>query len=173
MYAFFYFPGRKVGKACVWRKRVQRWGQNTSGSEEDPMMEVLSMATKLPASWQQKNFLIIDFWLSVSYTLLGLVSCNQPRDNGMFSWRPVPGFGRGCEDEGAVVLELDRTEAGILWERDSKMAAIPQLQSSCGGSGVRLSTFVSVEVLKKGSGQTKTRRAKFYITYFWCISRPW
>jgi len=53
------------------------------------------------------------------------------------------------------------------------MAAIPQLQSSCGGSGVRLSTFVSVEVLKKGSGQTKTRRAKFYITYFWCISRPW
>jgi len=27
---FFYFPGRKVGKVCAWRKRVQRWEQNTS-----------------------------------------------------------------------------------------------------------------------------------------------
>jgi hypothetical protein len=78
----------------------------------------------------------------------------------------VPGFGRGCEDEGAVALELDRTEAGILCERDSKMAAIPQLQSSCGGSGVRLSTFISVEVLKKGSGQTKPEGQNFTLFNF-------
>jgi len=41
------------------------------------------------------------------------------------------------------------------------MAAIPQLQSSCGGSGVRPSTFVSVEVLKKGSGKTKPEEQNF------------
>jgi len=126
----------------------------------------MSMVTKLHALWQQKTSSTVDYWLSVSYTLLGLVSRHQPRDNGMFSWRPVPGFGRGCEDEGAVALELDRTEAGILWERDSKMAAIPQLQSSCGGSGVQLSTFASVEVLKKGSGQTKPEEQNFTLLNF-------
>jgi len=124
------------------------------------------MVMKLHALWQQKTSSTVGYWLSVSYTLLGLVSRHQPRDKGMFSWRPVPGFGRGCEDEGAVALELDRTEAGILWERDSKMAAIPQLQSSCGGSGVQLSTFASVEVLKKGSGQTKPEEQNFTLLNF-------
>lgn len=33
---------------------------------------------------------------------------------GMMACRPEPGFGMGCEDEGAAVLELDRTDAGIL-----------------------------------------------------------
>jgi hypothetical protein len=46
------------------------------------------------------------------------------------------------------------------------MAAIPQLQSSCGGSGVRLSTFVSVEVLKKGSGHIKPEQQKFTLLNF-------
>lgn len=32
----------------------------------------------------------------------------------MVACRPEPGFGIGCEDEGAVVLEMDRTDAGIL-----------------------------------------------------------
>lgn len=164
MYAFLFSSKKSRQSLCL--ERVQRWGQNTSGSEEDPMMEVLSMVMKLHALWQQKTSSIVDYWLSVSYTLLGLLSCHQPRDNGMFSWRPVPGFGRGCEDDGAVALELDRTEAGILWERDSKMAAIPQLQSSCGGRGVRLSTFMSVEVLKKGSGQTKPKEQNLTLLNF-------
>jgi hypothetical protein len=43
-----------------------------------------------------------------------IVSCHLPRDMCMFACRPVPGFGIGCEDDGAMVLELDRTDAGIL-----------------------------------------------------------
>jgi hypothetical protein len=89
---------------------------------------------------------------------------------GIVACRPVPGFGMGCEDKGAVVLELDRTETGILWERDSKMAAIPQLQSSWGGSVVRLSVLVSAELLKKGSDQTeKGQQTPYYfiLEYFW------
>lgn len=42
------------------------------------------------------------------------VSCHLPRDMCMFACRPVPGFGIGCEDDGAMALELDRTDAGIL-----------------------------------------------------------
>jgi hypothetical protein len=63
-YKFFYFLGRKVGKAFAWRKRVQRWGQNISGSE-NPVMEVLSTVKKLHPSWQQKTTSIFDYWLSV------------------------------------------------------------------------------------------------------------
>lgn len=85
----------------------------------------------------------------------------------MMACRPEPGFGMGCEDEGAAVLELDRTDAGILWERDSKMAAIPQLQSSWGGSVVWLSVLVSAELLKKGSVQTKTQEETFCIGSLW------
>jgi hypothetical protein len=85
----------------------------------------------------------------------------------MFACRPVPGFGIGCEDNGAMALELDRTDAGILWERDSRIAAMPQLQSSCGGSVVRLTALVSAELLKKGSGKIKEEKQTFYNIVTW------
>lgn len=49
---------------------------------------------------------------------------------------------------GAVVRVTD----GSLCERDSRIAAIPQLQSSWGGMAVRLTSMVvSVTLLKNGS----------------------